>query len=429
MKANALCFLCILLPGLSVNMTITTDTASDGMIYSAWEDVFFQNKTVKIMYTVDVSIVDKVLRRINETLIDCGRNMAHEIKIYNRIESGNSTIEKSNTRREFQLIDSLQIEYENLNLRSERLDKCEAVANITRSAKALIYKLSDIKKRDENAILEVVSISKLIYDVKVKTISARKKKLILPLDFNYWFIYNLFSNSKYTFERIGDFVQFGFEIPLYKKGKLARINSRPIMNNNALYKYRLNTMYRSPNNEFYTESTRKNHCFRSENLQKLFCKKPDTSNYCNLNNHSGMALQDNKCYEKMPKNNYCIHIGNDLYFTTIEPMAINITCANNSGKVLLINGTMNIQNVNDCSLSSKNFNLKSINSTEYIMYTIPIENRKTPIFGIIFVICLGMGVIMWTMTLVYTIFLATLCCHSPEQTSNTYTPSSVIKNR
>lgn len=429
MKTTTLRLICILLPGICLPMTIRTDAALDGMIFHTSEDMYLQNHTTKIMYNMDISIIDKVLTRINKTLMYCKKNIAFEIKTYNEFESNNKKIEEGSTNREFHLIDSLKIENENLNLDLGLADKCTTVSNITRSVQKLINKLHKIKKGDESTILEVVSINRLIHDVKVKTISARKKKLILPLEFNYWFVFNLFSNSKYTFQKIGDTIQFGFEIPLYKKGVLSKVHSRPIIRNNVPYKYRLNTMYISSNNVFYTESTRKTHCFRSENLKKLFCKKPEITDYCDINHHAHMPIQENKCFERLPTNNYAIHIGNDLFFTTINPLTVNVSCVNDSGRTLVVNGTMDMLNVNNCSLIGQKFSLKNINTTEYIIYSIPIGNNRMPTFGIILMVFLGMGVILWTMILIYTFFLATICCHTPELKSNSYTPSSVIKNR
>lgn len=308
------------------------------------------------------------------------------------------------------------------------MDECSAIINITRSVKTLINRLSRIKQGNENSILEIVSINKLMHDVKIDTISERKRKLILPFEFNYWFIYNLFNHSKYTFVKIRNIIQFGFEIPLYQKKQLAKIYTKPVIIDNVPYRYRLNAMYTSPDGIFYTEGARKENCFYSENLKKLFCKPPTTVEQCDYNHHSLIEIHENKCFEKLPINNYLVHIGNNLYFTIIKTLAINISCANESKKSLVLSGASNILNAQNCSLKTRTFNLKMINKTEYIAYTIPNRNYEIPTIGIIFVTFLGMGVIVWTMAAIYVFCLSSIYCHTQEHQSNTYIPSSVIKN-
>lgn len=188
-------------------------------------------------------------------------------------------------------------------------------------------------------------------------------------------------------------------------------------------------MYTSPDGTFYTEGARKWNCFYSENLKRLFCKSPVTIEQCDYNRYSLERINENKCFEKMPINNYVVRIGNNLYFTIIKTLAINISCVNESAKSLVLSGASNILNAWNCSLKTRTFNLKMINSTEYTTYTIPIWNYEIPTYGIIFVTFLGMGVIVWSMAIVYIFCFSAIYCHAQEQQSNTYTPSSVIKNR
>lgn len=235
----AICIICISIAKSYGSMTIENDRANDGIIRGTYEDVYVQNKTIKIVYSMDVSVIDTVMNRINGTLVRCRRNMVHEMGIYRDFETENGTIDENGTSREFHLIDLLHIENENLSLKSKYLDECTAIINITRSVKALVNRLNEIKKGDENSILEIVSINKLMHDVKINTISERKKKPTLPFKFNYWFIYNLFNHSKYTFAKVGKIIQFGFEIPLFNKKQLARIYTKPVVIDNIPYRYRL----------------------------------------------------------------------------------------------------------------------------------------------------------------------------------------------
>lgn len=70
------------------------------------------------MYSMNVSIIDTVLKRINETIIKCNQNIRYELKIYSEFDTNNFVSNEESTDRAFHMLDLLNIENENLDINS-----------------------------------------------------------------------------------------------------------------------------------------------------------------------------------------------------------------------------------------------------------------------------------------------------------------------
>lgn len=403
-------------------MTIETDNSPNGIIFNAFEDIYLQNKTVKVFYSLDVSIINTVWQRISKTIANCGKNVKQELKWFREFETDGFKPQTNITNEDYYMIDALKMENENLWEDLDLPNSCFRITNITRAMTGLIIKLNKMRNMDTNSILEVVPISKLVRDIKKSTNFVRRKKLTLPFEYNYWFIYNLLNHSKFSFARAGNTIQFGFEIPIYRKITLIKAYSKPTIINNIPYKYRLNTIYLSPNRVFYSESSRRNNCFQSKNMKKTFCGKSNHAELCNYNYQAHKKIEDNKCFEKLPKSNYLVQIGSNFFFTIMDPLTLNITCVNETKKEIHLTQASNILNVSGCSLQIGALNLTTTNNTDYMSYTLPLTSKRS-IVAYIILICLCLGVVIYTMMLIYFLFFASIFISI--DTSNTYIPSTV----
>lgn len=79
-----------------------------------------------------------------------------------------------------------------LNEQPQIKNSCIFLNNITNAVAKLMEKLYKLKNRNIDSILELVSIEKIMFDTKINSISARKKGLIFPFEYNYWFSFNIF---------------------------------------------------------------------------------------------------------------------------------------------------------------------------------------------------------------------------------------------
>lgn len=96
--------------GSCYSIKVETDDTPNGILFNTFEDVYLQNKTIKLMYSMNISIIDTVLERINETLCNCKQNIRYELKKYKELNSNNFIYEGITIDRSFHMIDTLILE-------------------------------------------------------------------------------------------------------------------------------------------------------------------------------------------------------------------------------------------------------------------------------------------------------------------------------
>lgn len=140
-------------------------------------------------------------------------------------------------------------------------------------------------------------------------------------------------------------------------------------------------------------------------------------------------IESNRCFEKLQRNNYLVQINNNYYFTIINSLTINVSCANESKKSIHLTQPTNILNVYNCLLELQSMNLTLTNNTEYTLFTLPANNNGKLTMAYLVLICLCFGITFWAIVIIYFLFFASIFIDGKEPINNKYEPSMVYTQR
>lgn len=344
------------------------DDDNSGIITKTFRKIYLQNDTLSLNYYLNTTIFQEMSS--NKFFMEaCKQTKILMPKSKQMIRNENKTFElKCHFIEKLKKLYSETITY-------NTTEKCEEIQN-------LIFRFDIVLKRLKNTNITMISdtipINDLMYTVRNLT-TIGNNKLILPFQFNNNFTKDFFNTTKMILFKTIDKVQISFRIPIYTEINLFNLFPKPFLADNKPYIYNLGQAYytKTPNLTIFTNNSYKRNCFYSKNQKRVFCKNATKIRQCDQNMllHNIIEL-DSNCFTKLPLTNFVTQYMFNFDFTIRTPLD-NITCSNKTEQLHLVK-SIDILQVYNCTLQTKNVKLFSNKTDQYGIYALPSKSDHTP---------------------------------------------------
>lgn len=197
---------------------------------------------------------------------------------------------------------------------------------------------------------------------------------LLPFNFNNSFVDNYFNFTQFSLSKTDSNFGINFTIPTYTKHTLSKVFSKPTVLANKIYMYNnTNPIYvsKSPVLIAFTYNAYKNNCLYANKLKKVFCKNSSSISDCNRSMLESSKMDINsKCIKELLMTNVVTQVKNDLHFTIVSPIDLNVTCTNKTNLIQLEQPTKFV-GISNCTLFTNDMIIQTNISDEYRLIALP----------------------------------------------------------
>lgn len=200
--------------------------------------------------------------------------------------------------------------------------------------------------------------------------------LILPYKFNDNFTTNFFNRTKMTIFKDINNINILFKIPTYKSTNLYVLLPKPFLVDNKPFIHDLGHAYfaKTPQLTIFPMNLYRKNCFYVERQKQTFCKNISTVRNCDYDMLMNNKINfDSPCFTKLPLTNYITKNIFDFYFSIRSALNLNITFSNKT-EHLHITKSINILQINNCTLQVENLKINSNKTDEYQAFALANKN-------------------------------------------------------
>lgn len=345
------------------------DDNNNGLITKTFREIYLQNHTIFLNFYINTSIFHEMTS--NTTFLNA---CMHTKILMPKSQPIPSNITKT-IRLECHFIDRIKKLYLE-TIENNSTKNCEEIQN-------LIFRFDIALKRLKNpnitAIFETIPIKELKSQVQMLTKNGNNS-IILPYQFNDNFTENFFNHTKMTVYKDINNINILFKIPTYQSTNLYSLLPKPFLIDNKPFIYNLGQAYfaKTPYLTIFPINLYKKNCFYIKRQKLTFCKNISTVRNCD---HDMLMYNkinlDSPCFTKLPLTNYITKNIFDFYFNIRSPLNINITCSNKT-EHLHIDKSINILQINNCTLQVENLKINSNKTDEYQIFALANKDFQEP---------------------------------------------------
>lgn len=368
---SKICYILLLLANLSkLNAShIEKDLAKNPLVYYPDREIEYEVADTQFSYQINLSILEEI--KSEYQLIHELCNTTTYFKLFYDTLFHDMTWNKISDKNfptqnliwwQSSTLERLGVSFHAFNTENNINSGCNHLMAITNHLITLNTEFKDLNKV-KSSILNIIPIENLLANSYNYIKETNRTN---ALDFSHWKADNFFKYTRYSFKISKNNAYITIIIPLFSHKILHKIYRKPISYKNIPYilNSEANYMIEGQIGLNYFSKFEDN-CFYAN--EKFFCHKLQMENECDNQyiTKSSKIFQE-KCFTKLPFRNMATQIKNDVYFFTIDPFSIKLTCNGSEQKIKLFHHSKILNN--KCLINATFFAIDNNSIQDYGIY-------------------------------------------------------------